>query len=104
MNKTVLITLILILGISGIIFAEDFSKEIVLEEGINQINLSYNFNPIYAKDLVTLYPDIQTITYVENGKEIGYVNVFGGIGENFIIYPNQIYEISVKKEVGFNLK
>lgn len=104
MNKAIILLLILVLGTSGIIFAEDFSKEIILHEGKNTVNISHNFNAIYVQDLVKIYPEIQTITYIENEKEVGYVNVFGGIGENFIIYPNQIYEISVKKEVGFNLK
>ena len=55
------------------------------------------------------YPEILTITYVgENWEgeliERGYVNVFGGIGENFIIYPNEKYTITVEENLEVKLK
>src|SRR4030042_2338490 len=106
MNKYFLIlTLaVLVLGISGIIIAEEFNEGIKLYEGKNLINLSLEFNPIYVRDFISIYPEITTVTYIGGEQEIGYVNVFGGVGENFVIYPNKIYEITVKKEVTLNLK
>jgi hypothetical protein len=106
MNKItlILVFLVIVLGISGIIIAEEFKEGIKLHEGKNTVNISFEFNPIYASDLALIYPEIATITYNDSQKDIGYVNVFGGIGDNFVIYPDRIYEITVKKEVNLNLK
>ena len=94
----------ILLGITGIIFAEEFKEGIQIYEGKNTINLSFEFAPFYVEDLIKFYPEISTITYNENEKEIGYVNVFGGIGENFVVYPNKIYEITTSREVDFKFK
>lgn len=104
MNKYLLISVFAILCISGIILAEDFKEGIKLYEGKNVINMSIEFNPIYVKDLIKIYPEIQTITYNDSEQEMGYVNVFGGIGENFVIFPNKTYEITTKQEITLNLK
>jgi hypothetical protein len=93
-----------ILCISGIIIAEDFKEGIKLSEGKNVINISSEFSPLYAEDLVKLYPEIAAVTYNDSEQEFGYVNAFGGIGDNFVIYPNQTYEITTRKEVTLDLK
>ena len=99
-----LILIFVILITSGAIIAENPKEEIKLYEGENIVNLSFEFNPLYVKDLVKIYPEIATVTYNNGTSEIGYVNVFGGIGENFIIYANQIYEINTIGEVILNLE
>jgi len=103
MKKYFFILILAIFAIGGIIIADNFGGGIRLEEGKNIINVGIESNPIYVTDLIKLYPEINTITYNESGEEKGYVNAFGGIGENFIIYPNQTYEIIAKKEVILNL-
>lgn len=106
MNKILLVFILafLILGVSEIILAEEFKEGIKLTEGKNVINLSYDFSPIYAADLVKAYPEIATITFSDENQEIGYVNVLGGIGENFVISKNNIYEIITEQEINLNLK
>jgi hypothetical protein len=106
MNKLLLVLIFafLILGVSEIILAEEFEEGIKITEGKNIVNISYNFSPIYVKDLIKIYPEITTITFNDGNQEIGYVNVLGGIGENFIISENNIYEITTRKEVNLNLK
>ncbi|MGY4884737.1 MAG: hypothetical protein ACP5NZ_04130 [Nanobdellota archaeon] len=107
MNKNYLIVLsiLLILSITGIIFAEEFKKGIEVKEGQNLLNLSNEFEPIYVQDLVKIYPEISTVTYIDSfGEKYGYVNVFGGIGQNFVVYPNSIYEITTKQNIDLNLK
>jgi hypothetical protein len=104
MNKYLLILMIVILCVSGVILAEDFKEGIRLSEGKNVINISFEFNPFYVEDLVKIYPEITTVTYNDSTQEWGYVNAFGGIGYNFLIYPNQTYEITTRKEVILNLK
>jgi len=104
MNKYLPILILTILCISGIILAEDFKEGIKLYEGKNVINISFEFNPFYFADLIKIYPEITTVTYNDSKQEFGYVNAFGGIGDNFMIYPNQTYEITTRKEVTLNLK
>jgi hypothetical protein len=99
-----LIFIFAIFSVSGIIIAEDFNEGFKLNEGKDTINLSFEFSPIYVADLLQAYPEITTITYQEGETSFGYVNVFGGIGENFVIYPNKIYEITTIKEVNLNLR
>jgi hypothetical protein len=99
---------ILIIGIivlsSAITLAELSGEGIKLNIGENQINFSFDFSPFYTQDLVKAYPEISVITHNENGVEEGYVNIFGGIGKNFLIESNKNYEIIVQKEVTIILK
>ena len=106
MNKVFLIVIIVafFFGISGIIFAEEFQEGIKLSEGKNLVYFSEEIKPIYASDLVKIYPEINAITYYEGDEEKGYVNVFGGVGENFVVMFNNTYEITVEKEVTLKLK
>lgn len=106
MNR-VFLTLIIILVIifsTAIALAEISEEGIKLKIGENFINLSFDFSPIYSRDLIENYPEISVITFNESGISGGYVNVFGGIGKNFLIEPNKEYEIITKKEVIINLK
>lgn len=80
----------------GIIIAEDFSK-LELTKGKNEITVNYSLG--YASDLVKMYPQIETVTYIENNETIGYVNIFGGIGKDFIIQRDKLYEINSNKNI-----
>ena len=104
MNKYLLFFILIVLSISGILLAEDFKEGTKLSEGKNVVNFGTNFEPFYVKDLINAYPQIETVTYNSTDREIGYVNAFGGIGENFIIYPNKTYELTTKREIILNLK
>lgn len=104
MNKYFLILLFVILCLSGIIIADNFNEGVKLEEGKNLISLNFDFNPLYVEDLVKIYPEINTVTYNDGLQEFGFVNAFGGIGDNFIVYSNKTYEITTKKEVTLNLR
>lgn len=106
MNKYILIIcfIVLALGISGLIVAEESGNGVTLSDGKNIINMSANFSPIYVGDLVKLYPEITTVTYNDGKQEMGYVNALGGVGDNFTVYPNNVYEITVTGEVTLNLK
>jgi hypothetical protein len=84
--------------------AELSDKRIELKKGENLFNTSFEFSPIYVKDFVNAYPEVSVISYVENGITEGYVNIFGGIGKNFIIEPNKVYEIITKQEEGIVLE
>ena len=107
MNKHYLILILILLvlfGISGIIIAENFKESIKINGEKTLINLSFEFSPIYVSDLTKLYPDITTVTHNNGTHEIGYVNVFGGIGENFVVSQNKLYEITSKQEVNLDLR
>lgn len=73
-----------------------------LNEGKNLVYFeSYNT----AKGLIMKNPEIETISYYDefSDKTIGYVNIFGGIGKDFTIYPGKLYEINAKRQISLNL-
>jgi hypothetical protein len=96
--------IILVIFSTAITLAELSGEGIKLNIGENFVNFSLNFSPVYTQDLVKAYPEISVITHNENGIEEGYVNVFGGIGKNFLIESNKEYDIITKKEVTMILK
>jgi hypothetical protein len=104
MNKYLLIFLFIALAFMGTIIAEKSNEEIKLTEGKNYVLMNFSFNPIYAADLVKIYPEIAAISWNNSEEEIGYVNAFGGIGKNFVIYSNQSYEIITKQNTTLNLR
>jgi len=81
---------------------ENVSARGNLLEGKNNITISENFEPIYVKDFLKKYPEIEVISFTRNGESIGFINFMGGIGENFIIKPNQEYEFITKQETQIN--
>jgi hypothetical protein len=99
-----ILIIIVIIFSNTIILAEMSEEGIKLTVGKNLINLSFEFSPINVQDLIRNYPEISTITSNESGIIEGYVNVFGGIGKNFLIESNKEYEIITKKEEIITLK
>jgi len=99
---------ILIIFSTAIAFADfipsEFDSKIPLLQGENEILIPEYVSPFYVHDLIKSYPEILTVTYFEFEEEKGYANLFGGVGENFIIYPNQLYNITVSKDMEVNLK
>ena len=55
--------------------------------------------PFYVKTFVELNPSIEVISYIGDNETIGYINIFGGIGDNFIIQENRKYEIVVRENL-----
>ena len=103
-----LLMIALIIFSTAITFAELISdnsdSKIQLLEGENQVLIPEDVSPFYVKDLTMAYPEILTVTYFQFEEEKGYVNIFGGIGDNFIIYANTTYNITVSKTLEVNLK
>jgi hypothetical protein len=69
----------------------------ILNEGRNMVY----FNNYYtAKELVKNNPLIETISYYDQvlDKTIGFVNIFGGVGKDFTIYPDRVYEINTRSQ------
>jgi hypothetical protein len=73
-------------------------------EGMLELNSGRNYITINssefvsAKDFLLKNTNIEMISYTEGNKTIGYVNVLGGIGKNFMLEDGKIYEIYFKKE------
>jgi hypothetical protein len=76
-----------------------FSASLV--EGKNKVRINLS-EPIYAETLIKLNPDIEAISYMEGNRTIGYVNVFDGIGTDFIVADRE-YEIIVNKSINLIL-
>ena len=99
MKKIILVLLVcVVLIIPATLFAEIKKEEVKFLEGENILKTPEDFSPIYAKDFVKLNPEIVTITFEENNNTLAYVNVFGGVGQNFVLMQNKTYDIVCKKE------
>jgi hypothetical protein len=99
-----ILIIMLILSSTAITLAESQGEEIELKNGENIVNMSFEFSPLYVQDLIKYYPEISAVTINESGELKGYVNVFGGIGNNFLIEPNKNYEIITKQDLTIILK
>lgn len=95
----ILTSLIFLLSLILISSQETFSFE--LEKGKNKVHINSS-EPIYVETLIKLNPEIEAISYSENNRSRGYVNVFGGLGENFIVEDRE-YEIIVSKNTNLVL-
>jgi len=75
----------------------DIQKEIHLSSGKNYLIFNQS---ILASDLIKKNPQIQVISYFDEvkNKSVGYVNIFGGIGTDFLIDQEKIYQIFVDTE------
>lgn len=62
-----------------------------LLEGKNEVFLNLS-SPHYVSTLVKLNPSLEAVSYREGNTTLGYINVFGGIGEDFVLYP-RTYEL-----------
>jgi len=102
----IMLVFIFVIFSTAITLAEFIPNEkgIQFLEGENEILIPEYVSPFYVGDLMKSYPELLTITYFEFEEEKGYANIFGGVGENFIIYPNQKYNITVNKNMEIKLR
>ena len=86
MNKKYLVILMIfcLLIISVICISSSEIKNIKLVKGKNIVRINTT-NPFYVKTLIELNPKIEAISFNQDNKTIGYVNVFKGVGKNFAI-------------------
>jgi hypothetical protein len=105
MKKCILILgfMILILATGFLIIAEPSGEEIEIKKGKNNLSIQV-VTYIDVRSLVEIYPEIEVISYEKNGKSIGYVNVFNGIGRNFILEYNKTYEVISSKNITIRIK
>ena len=99
-NKSV--KMLITMFIAAIIIAASFAFAADAFQQLNKGKNEVSFDKeTYASELTRMNPDIESITYFDEflNESFGYVNIFGGIGKNFIITPNQKYEVSAKKNI-----
>jgi hypothetical protein len=82
-----------VLSFIAISSKDAFSASLTEGKNLVRINLS---EPVYAETLIKMNPDIEAISYVEGNRTIGYVNVFQGVGKNFVVADRE-YEIIASK-------
>jgi hypothetical protein len=70
--------------------------------GKNQVRFNLT-EPFYVKDLVKWNPTISVVSYIEENKTVGYVNLFNGIGDNFVIDNDKDYEVILNKNISLVL-
>ncbi len=93
-----------ILMLSATIIADLTAEKVELQEGKNTLIIDFEFSPVYVSDLIKAYPNIDVISINESGDLQGYVNVFGGIGTDFVFQTNKTYEIITKQNMTIQLK
>jgi len=96
------IVISLVLTISLIRVTSEDVNSIELYKGKNLVKLNHT-NPFYVKSLIELNRDIEAVSYLENNRTIGYVDIFGGVGENFIIQEDIEYEIIASRDTNLIL-
>jgi len=102
-NKTAFIVLAFLFAfsLSFIVISSQDAFSVSLAEGKNKVRINLS-EPIYAETLIKLNPDIEAISYMEGNRTIGYVNVFDGVGKNFIVADRE-YEIVASKSINLVL-
>lgn len=86
---------------SLLLISSESANSIELKKGKNNVSLNLS-SSVYVSSLIQLNPDIEAISYREGNRTWGYVNVFRGIGENFLIYDRE-YEIIASKDISLVL-
>ena len=107
LNKIFLLILIVVAtvtlsftGVYSVNSAEADSTNLAAGKNHVRFNLTEAF---YARDIVKWNPSITVLSYTGGNKTIGYVNLFNGIGDNFIIENNKDYEIILNKNISLVL-
>jgi hypothetical protein len=97
----ILILVSFVILVSALIRAQNYYS-LNLEKGKNYVKLERS---LYVKDLIKLNPEIDYVAYYDEflNKSVSYVNAFNGVGSNFIIEQEKIYEISVRKEFALTI-
>ena len=90
----------LVFAISLIISSKE-NLSIELSKGKNYVRLNVS-ELFYVETLVKLNPLIEAVSYKEENETIGYVNIFKGVGKNFVIQDRE-YEIVAKESTNLIL-
>ncbi len=83
--------------LSFIVISSKGAFSVSLAEGKNLVRINLS-EPVYVETLIKLNSDIEAISYTEGNKTVGYVNVFDGVGKNFVLADRE-YEIVVNKSI-----
>ena len=84
-------------ALSFMIISSEDAFSVSLAEGKNLVRINLS-EPIYAETLIKMNQDIEAISYMEGNRTIGYVNVFQGVGKNFVVADRE-YEIIASKSM-----
>ncbi|MBR9705755.1 hypothetical protein GOV14_01850 [Candidatus Pacearchaeota archaeon] len=87
-----LICIVIIAGITSVV--EDDSYKMIRGKNVVSLNLT---NPLYVETLVKLNPEIEVVSFFQENQNLGYINLFEGIGDNFVIQEG-VYEIIAKQD------
>ncbi|OGJ21277.1 hypothetical protein A3K73_05480 [Candidatus Pacearchaeota archaeon RBG_13_36_9] len=82
---------------SFMIISSKDTFSVSLAEGKNQIRINLS-EPVYAETLIKMNPGIEAISFTEENRTVGYVNVFQGVGKNFAVTDRE-YEIIASKSM-----
>ena len=104
-SKRVIIAVFFIFILGIIIFdfsTAEYGKEIKLTKGKNYLFVNQT---LYANEFVLMSKDIEYVAYFDEflNRSVGFVNAFGGIGQNFLIEQGREYEVGVRQNINLML-
>ena len=105
-NNLLLLIAIIFMIFSVMLASSELKNELTdfytipLQKGQNSLLINFSLERfVYAADIIYFNPDVEVISFQESNKTIGYVNVFGGIGKNFMIEQNKTYEVISSRKI-----
>jgi len=102
-NKFIFFVLLLIIFTIGLSIAENEAEEFTeVISGPSYIEVEEN---IFVADFVAINKGVEYVLYHDDflNKDIVYLDVFGGIGSNFLMEPGITYEISVNRDFALRI-
>jgi len=97
-NKLLLIFAIILLFTLTLVIVSSTTDQSNMIPGKNHVMFNLT-EPFYVKDLIKWNPQISVVSFSKENKTIGFVNLYNGVGDDFIIENNQEYEIILSKNI-----
>ena len=94
----VIVCMVVIVFLSSTLIADSIVTMNV-KKGENNIMVENYFHSLPVSSLISTNPQVQSVTLLEEGQTLGYVNVFGGIGTDFLIEPGKTYEVHSSEDL-----
>ena len=97
-NKSILTIIGLSCGL--LLLLSSFSRAMVDTKNNNFVTKNITVGrDMTVREFILNNPGVKSITYKNDflNESYGFLNVFGGVGKNFIMYPGEIYEINIEK-------
>jgi hypothetical protein len=91
-RTSIFILIVLVMVLSLVSVFSETPLPLSLNKGKNYLRFNAT-KPFYVETFVKLNPSVEAISYKEDNRTVGYVNIYGGVGKNFVIRSDIEYEV-----------